>query len=136
MIFDTSMKEGKFAYLPDGTRVAHAALSPILQVMRSITGKWKLEILFAMTQGYNRFGELHRAVPGITRHMLASRLRELEEDGFIIRIEHDETPPRIEYARTEAANELRPVFEELLRWAGKHAPALVSRQSGNIATRR
>src|ERR1700676_2814408 len=48
-----------------------------------LTGKWKLEILFLLGLRLYRFGELRRAIPGITQHMLTITLRELEKDGLI-----------------------------------------------------
>jgi DNA-binding HxlR family transcriptional regulator len=32
-----------------------------------------------------------------------------------------EVPPRVEYEMTPAARALRPVFDELFRWANAHA---------------
>jgi DNA-binding HxlR family transcriptional regulator len=65
--------------------------------LATITGKWKLEILWLLNQRVHRFGELKRAIPGITQHMLTARLRELESDGLIFRKIFAEVPPRVEY---------------------------------------
>ncbi len=48
-----------------------------LEAMRPLTGKWKIEILWVLAQRTLRFGELRRALPGITQHMLSLRLRAL-----------------------------------------------------------
>ncbi|HEY5214164.1 MAG TPA: helix-turn-helix domain-containing protein [Acidobacteriaceae bacterium] len=61
---------------------------------------WKLEILWLLNQRLHRFGELRRATPGITQHMLMAQLRELEEDGLITRTVFAEVPPRVEYEIT------------------------------------
>src|ERR1700721_4216672 len=78
--------------------------------LATITGKWKLEILWLLNQRVHRFGELRRAIPGITQHMLTSQLRELEDDGLVIRTIFAEIPPRVDYAITENATELRHVI--------------------------
>ena len=44
-----------------------------------ISGRWKLEILWLLSQGTHRFGELKRGLPGITQHMLTAQLRALEK---------------------------------------------------------
>lgn len=126
-----TMKNQRELLLDDGVRVPHALLSPIAGVMRSLSARWKLEILFAMQEGSCRFGQLMRATPGITQHMLTVRLRELEADGFVTRHDYAEVPPRVEYALTPAAQELRPVFVALVDWVRSHAPVMLdsARQS-------
>ncbi|WNJ94093.1 helix-turn-helix domain-containing protein [Bosea sp. 685] len=89
--------------------------------MRILTGKWKGEILWELTQGTLRFGELRRAIPGITQHMLTAQLRDLERHGLVKRTLYAEVPPRVEYELTRAAFDLRPVFEEIQRWSEAHA---------------
>jgi len=82
-----------------------------------LTGKWKLEILFLLNQRLHRFGELRRAIPGITQHMLTAKLRELESDGLIRRTAYPEVPPRVEYEMTSKARRLEPVFDAIFSWA-------------------
>lgn len=89
--------------------------------MRILTGKWKGEILWQLTQGTLRFGELRRAIPGITQHMLTAQLRDLESHGLVKRTLYAEVPPRVEYELTKAAFDLRPVFEAIQRWSEAHA---------------
>ena len=50
-----------------------------------LSGKWKLEIMWLLSQRVYRFGELRKAIPGITQHMLTAQLRELEADGLVSR---------------------------------------------------
>ncbi|WIM10646.1 MAG: Transcriptional regulator, HxlR family [Enhydrobacter sp.] len=85
-----------------------------------ISGRWKLEILWHLNQGTHRFGELKRALPGITQHMLTAQLRALEKDGLIKRTIYAEVPPRVEYEITPAARRLRPIFVEIVKWAEEH----------------
>ena len=49
-----------------------------------ISGRWKLEILYLLSFGTRRFGELKRGLPGITQHMLTAQLRALERDGRVM----------------------------------------------------
>jgi DNA-binding HxlR family transcriptional regulator len=93
-----------------------------IEAMRPLTGKWKIEIMWLLAQGTHRFGELRRALPGITQHMLTVQLRELEADGLVKRTAYEEMPPRVEYDITEAARGLQPVFETLIAWSKQHGP--------------
>lgn len=73
--------------------------------------------LWLLGQGTHRFGELRRAIPGITQHMLTLQLRDLEADGLVQRTVFPEVSPRVEYEITPSARALRPVFDELFKWA-------------------
>ncbi len=92
--------------------------------LRLITGKWKAEIMWSLKDGKRRFGELMRTMPGITQHMLTVQLRDMERHGLIARTVYAEVPPRVEYELTPIAYGLKPVFEELNRWAEEHAETL------------
>jgi len=81
-----------------------------------LSGKWKLEIMWLLNQRVYRFGELRKAIPGITQHMLTAQLRELEADGLISRTVFAEVPPRVEYEITPKARGLGPTMEALTAW--------------------
>ena len=91
-----------------------------------LSGKWKLEIMWLLNARVYRFGELRRAIPGITQHMLTAQLRDLEADGLISRTVFAEVPPRVEYEMTRKARGLGPTMEALTAWwseYGKSVPA-------------
>src|SRR5436309_16071643 len=81
-----------------------------------LSGKWKLEILWLLNQRVHRFGELRRAIPGITQHMLTAQLRELEAVGLVSRTVFAEVPPRVEYEITPKARGLGPTMAALTAW--------------------
>lgn len=90
-----------------------------------LSGKWKLEIMWLLNQRVYRFGELRKAIPGITQHMLTAQLRELEADGLVSRTVFAEVPPRVEYEITPKARGLGPTMEALTVWLteyGKSVP--------------
>lgn len=79
--------------------------------------RWTGAIVCALTEGPLRFGELTRAVPGLSDRLLSQRLRELEDEGLVAREVEDGSPVRVTYSLTEAGAELRPVIAELKLWA-------------------
>ena len=106
-----------------GTRTACDANCPCaeqcpLQVaLKRIGGKWKILILCALYQdGTTRYNELKRKLNGITNTMLASSLRELEQDGLISRQLFDERPIRVEYRLQPTADALLPILGQLAQW--------------------
>jgi DNA-binding HxlR family transcriptional regulator len=66
-----------------------------------------------------RFGEIEAEL-GVSPNTLSERLSELVEAGLLTRTAYAEIPPRVEYAATERARELDPVFRELRDWMRRH----------------
>ncbi|QUH04526.1 helix-turn-helix transcriptional regulator [Saccharopolyspora erythraea] len=92
-----------------------------------VGGKWKLLILKYLVDGPQRFGELRRALPGITQRMLTRQLRELENDGIVSRTVHAEVPPRTEYRLTEIGDSLRALISDLDEWGKWYRGHLLNR---------
>jgi DNA-binding HxlR family transcriptional regulator len=76
--------------------------------------------LYHTITGPQRTGELKRLVPGITQKMLVQTLRELENDGLIIRKMYNQVPPKVEYSLTELGHSLEPILGALCHWGGKY----------------
>ena len=95
---------------------AHCAVDYAFQ---RIGGKYKGRILWVLREGCLRYGELNRAVVGITPKMLTQTLKELESDGLITRKVYLEVPPKVEYSLTETGNELIPFISQMRSWGEK-----------------
>ncbi len=89
-----------------------------------LSGKWKLEIMWLLNQRVYRFGELRKAIPGITQHMLTAQLRELEADGLVSRTVFAEVPPRVEYEMTQKARGLEPMMKALIDWWNEYGQSV------------
>lgn len=85
-----------------------------------IGGKWKILVLGHLYNGVTRFGQLKRAIPGITQTMLTQQLRELEEDGIVTRTIFPEIPPRVEYDLTEFGRTLDGVINVMGDWGEQY----------------
>ena len=84
-------------------------------------------ILTALADSPARFSELRTAVKGISDRMLSQRLVELEELGLVNRnVDAAQRPVLVEYASTQMAQELAPVFRALREWSEKWMPGRVS----------
>lgn len=94
-----------------------------------LSGKWKLEIMWLLNQRVYRFGELRKAIPGITQHMLTAQLRELEADGLVSRTVFAEVPPRVDYEITAKARGLGPTMEALTAWWNEYGKTVPARTS-------
>lgn len=89
-----------------------------------LSGKWKLEIMWLLNHRIHRFGELRKAIPGITQHMLTAQLRELERDGLVSRTVFAEVPPRVEYEMTPKARGLGPTMQALMAWWSEYGQSV------------
>ncbi|WP_338494540.1 helix-turn-helix domain-containing protein [Streptomyces sp. SJL17-4] len=83
-------------------------------------GKWKGLILFSLGEGPLRFGELRRAVAGISERMLILQLREMEASGLVHREVHQQVPPKVEYSLTEFGGSLNTAMGPLGAWGEEH----------------
>lgn len=88
--------------------------------MDIIGGKWKPSILYRLSDGTKRFGELQRLLKTVTQRTLTQQLRDLERDGMISRRIYPEVPPRVEYSLTERGRSLEPVLALLFDWGVEH----------------
>ena len=84
------------------------------RTIRAITGRWKIEIVCMLVEGPMRFGALKRGLPGITQHMLTTQLKELAANGIVIRHAFAESPPRVDYALSQAGIDLIPTLRAML----------------------
>jgi DNA-binding HxlR family transcriptional regulator len=68
-----------------------------------------------------RFNNLVRGLPGISRSLLAERLRRLQQMGIVEKLQREKGRQSTEYQLTEAGRELQPVVGELLTWGARWA---------------
>jgi DNA-binding HxlR family transcriptional regulator len=64
-----------------------------------------------------RFGELHRAINGISQRMLTVTLRNLEHDGILTRTAYPTIPPRVEYELSDRGRSLKLALAPIRKWA-------------------
>jgi len=87
--------------------------NPVEFAMDRIGGTWKMPILWRLKNRVMRYGELKKDIPHITHKMLTSQLRELEEEGFILRKVYPVVPPKVEYSITERGLSAIPIIENI-----------------------
>lgn len=94
---------------------------PVETTLAVIGGQWKVMVLHFLMDGAMRFGELQRALQGISARTLAKQLRELESDGIVHREVYQQIPPKVDYWLTPAGKSLKPVLLAMHRWGEKFA---------------
>ena len=120
--FVKRMTSGRGVATPDGG-------CPVGVALNIFRGRWKADVLYRLCAGAAGFGELQRQLPGITRAMLSSTLKELECEGVIRRCAlMDGKVKRSEYTLTEKGKDLYPVFYALMKWGWKHSQIIGARK--------
>lgn len=89
------------------------------EAIEFIGRRWMGAILFVLMRRPHRFNELLAAIPGISDRLLTQRLRELEEQGLVVRHVEPSSPVKVEYELTEAGRDLQEVVLAVLRWGQK-----------------
>jgi DNA-binding HxlR family transcriptional regulator len=93
---------------------------PVEATLDLIGNKWKILILREVFVGKRRFGELYKAIAGITQKMLTQQLREMERDGILNRKLFAEVPPRVEYSLTRYGRSLKPILSAMQHWGTRY----------------
>jgi len=93
-----------------------ACCEHISRMLARISDKWTLLVVRVLGRGPHRFNALRREVGEISQKVLASTLRDLEENGFVSRTVTPVTPPQVEYALTDLGRDFLTPVQTLAEW--------------------
>lgn len=91
-------------------------LNSIRGVMDIFGGKWAFLVLEQLHVGTMRFGELRRALGGVSTKSLTDTLRHLEAAGIVSRTAYPTVPITVEYALTEKGRSFDSVLLAMKDW--------------------
>ena len=112
------------ALFPDGVAMSGC---PSRVVLDHVTSRWGVLVLVALAGRTLRWGEVRRAVEGVSEKMLAQTLQTLERDGLVRRKALPVIPPHVEYSLTELGDDLVLRLVPVMEWLVEHSPAIVAR---------
>jgi DNA-binding HxlR family transcriptional regulator len=92
----------------------------VREVLNRVGDKWSVLVVALLGDGRKRFGELRRAIEGISQRMLTLTLKGLERDGLVTRTVYPTIPPRVEYELTKLGRSLLTPITGLSDWAGRN----------------
>ena len=107
------------------TNECYDSFCPIAKACEILEPRWTLLILSELWQGAARFNEIRRGLPGISPTLLSKRLKEMEHNGLISRIE-TVSAGESGYVTTEMADELKSVVHAFGKWAHRNVDVEVS----------
>lgn len=83
-------------------------------------GRWKLFLVYRLSDGPMHFAALRRSLPGMSAKVLAEQLGEMQADALVERTSRGPTPAPVIYALTPHGRSLLPVAEVIRRWGIAH----------------
>jgi DNA-binding HxlR family transcriptional regulator len=90
------------------------------QALDLIADKWIVAVLYVLSGGTKRYGELQREIGEISQRMLTRTLRDLERNGLIKRKVYPVVPPMVEYSLTPLGETLNGVLKSLCDWSNQN----------------
>ncbi|CZF81069.1 putative HTH-type transcriptional regulator YybR [Grimontia celer] len=92
----------------------------IERAMRLIGGKWKGSIIYHLKDGPVRFNDLARQLGGASKKMIDQRLKELENEGMVLRKVISDRPIAVSYELTEFGQSALKILDDLRNWSEAH----------------
>lgn len=108
-------------------------VSGVRDALYVLNGKWKLPLIFALSQGPMRFKDIQRSLGEITPKILSKELKELELNEFVVRKVFATTPVTVSYELTSYSLSLDSVLRELKDWGIQHRKRLVANRRTNFS---
>ena len=106
-------------YSARGPAAALTERCPLRTALEAIGGRWKPLVLYHLLEESRGFGELSRALHGVSNKTLSTQLRELERDGLITRLVYNDARRSVRYMPTESGIALIPVIRALIDWGNR-----------------
>ena len=91
----------------------------VARTLEVVGAKWTLLVVRELLLGNHRFDAIVRYT-GAPRDILTTRLRSLEAEGFVTRVQYEERPPRFEYHLTDLGRSLGPIVATMREFGDRH----------------
>ncbi|PSL21472.1 winged helix-turn-helix transcriptional regulator [Chitinophaga ginsengisoli] len=94
-----------------------AASCEVNDMLKMISPRWKMQILYCISQGVRQFSRLKEVFPSLSDQVLGKRLKELVDEGLAEKTILNETvPPQVIYTHTEKGAALLAIVLDLHLW--------------------
>jgi len=85
-----------------------------------LNGKWKLMLIYYVSQGFRRPSELQQKIQNGDRRVLDKQLGELVNHGFLEKQVYNTKVPKVEYKLTQLGSDLVPLIIDMEKWGEEH----------------
>lgn len=97
-------------------RVSENKICPLEHAVNTISGKWKIPIVWHLNQGVKRPADFFLHIADMNRRVLTRQLKELEDSGIIFKTVIKEKPLEVEYQLTSSGDQLVSALWNLNDW--------------------
>ncbi|NEQ21166.1 MAG: helix-turn-helix transcriptional regulator [Microcoleus sp. SIO2G3] len=105
------------------------------QTLDLVSDKWVVAVLYVLSRGTKRYGELQREIGEVSQRMLTRTLRDLEHNGLVQRKVYPAVPPMVEYSLTPLGETLVEPLKALCQWSIDHFHEVeAARQDNDVGT--
>jgi DNA-binding HxlR family transcriptional regulator len=94
------------------------------QTLELVADKWIVAVLYILSNGTKRYGELQREIGDISQRMLTRTLRDLERNGLVRRKVYPVVPPMVEYSLTPLGETMNGVLKSVCDWSTQNFDAV------------
>ncbi len=95
-------------------------ICPVETALRVIGSKWKLMIINELLSSTKRFNELMNRLSPISHKVLTENLREMENDGVVVRTVYSEMPPKVEYSLSDLGSQIQTLMDYISSWGEEY----------------
>lgn len=93
---------------------------PLTAALAAVGGKWKLIIIYWLAGSPMHLAALRREMPSISQKVLTEQLRELIDDGLVLRERTGEVPAPVTYSLSDYGRSVLPIAETVRTWGRGH----------------
>jgi len=111
-----SIRDKKVNIMNTKALVNEKKICPLEKAVNTISGKWKIPIIWQIHEGKKRPSEFLRGINQVDRRVLNQHLSEMISDGLLSKTSFNELPPRVEYQLTDLGQKLVGILWELNDW--------------------
>lgn len=111
-----SVRDKKVNFMSTKALAIKEKICPLEKAVNTISGKWKIAIVWQINEGKKRPSEFLRGIKNVDRRVLNQQLSEMVEDGLLTKTSFNELPPRVEYELTDLGKGLVKILWDLNEW--------------------
>lgn len=111
-----SLWDKKVNIMDKKTSTIEEKICPLEKAVNTISGKWKIAVVWQINEGKKRPSEFLRGIKKVDRRVLNQQLSEMVNDGLLTKTAYNELPPRVEYELTDLGKSLVKILWQLNQW--------------------
>jgi len=101
-------------------------------IRHTLTGKWKLMILYCLYENINRPSAINKAIPDLSRRVINIQLNQLMAYNLVEKKDFQEKPLKVEYYLSPLGKRLMPLLIAIGEWAEDNKETLQDAIHDNV----